>query len=51
MRNERLRESGSEGKNKEKEVFVKRKKESHGECEEVGEMKRMNKKKWRDGKS
>ena len=28
-----------------------RKKESHGECEEVGEMKRKKKKKWRDGKS
>ena len=37
----RMRESGSEEKKEEREVFVERKKKSYGECEEVREMKRM----------
>ena len=39
----RMRESGSEEKKEEREVFVERKKKSYGECEEVREMKRMKK--------
>ena len=41
----RMRESGSEEKKEEREVFVERKKKSYGEYEEMREMKRMKKKK------
>ena len=42
--NERMRESGSDEKKKEREFFVERKK-SYEECEEVRDRKRIKKKK------
>ena len=41
---EKMRQSESEGKKEEIEVFVERKKQSQGEYEEVMEIKRMKKK-------